>query len=168
MHNLAIYGLVHKSTILARLHILCNLRLFKSPRIKSINLITFIPFIYLQSYTLFRIILGDFDFDSLEAANRVLGPIYFLSYVFFVFFVLLNMFIAIICDTYGEIKEELADKKSDIELASYFKKGYHKVMDKLNLKRAQIIDIQKAITIADINNDRRIDFVEFRNSLRVK
>ena len=77
------------------------------------------------------------------------------------------MFIAIICDTYGEIKEELADKKSDIELASYFKKGYHKVMDKLNLKRAQIIDIQKAITIADLNNDRRIDFVEFRNSLRV-
>jgi polycystin 2 len=77
------------------------------------------------------------------------------------------MFIAIICDTYGEIKEELADKKSEIELASYFKKGYHKIMDKLNLKRAQIIDIQKAITIADINNDRKIDFVEFRNSLRV-
>ena len=78
------------------------------------------------------------------------------------------MFIAIISDTYGEIKEELQDKKSDIELASFFKKGYHKVMDKLNLKRAQIIDIQKAVTVADINNDRKIDFVEFRNSLRVR
>jgi len=50
------------------------------------------------------------------------------------------MFIAIISDTYGEIKEELVGKKSEIELASYFKKGYNKIIDKLNLKRAQIID----------------------------
>lgn len=39
--------------------------------------------------TLLRLILGDFNFRQLEAANRILGPIYFLSYVFFVFFVLL-------------------------------------------------------------------------------
>ena len=77
------------------------------------------------------------------------------------------MFIAIISDTYGEIKEELADKKSEIELASYFKKGYQKIVNNLNVKRAQIIDIQKAITLADINKDKKIDFVEFRNSLRV-
>ena len=77
------------------------------------------------------------------------------------------MFIAIISDTYGEIKEELVDKKSEIELASYFKKGYNKIIDKLNLKRAQIIDIKNAVTIADINKDKKIDFVEFRNSLRV-
>ena len=38
-------------------------------------------------------------------ANRVLGPIFFLSYVFFVFFVLLNMFLAIINDTYSEVKD---------------------------------------------------------------
>jgi len=34
-------------------------------------------------------VLGDFDFHELEEANRVLGPIFFLTYVFFVFFVLL-------------------------------------------------------------------------------
>jgi polycystin 2 len=92
---------------------------------------------------LFRIILGDFDFNSLEAANRVLGPMFFLTYVFIVFFVLLNMFIAIINDTYAEIKEELANEKSEIELGAFFKQGYDKVLDKLNLKKAQIIDIQK-------------------------
>src|SRR5690606_10344932 len=69
-------------------------------------------------FTLFRIVLGDFDFEAIETANRVLGPIFFLTYVFFVFFVLLNMFIAIINDTYGEIKAELEGKKSDIELAA--------------------------------------------------
>lgn len=119
------------------------------------------------SYTLLRVILGDFDFEALEAANRILGPLFFLTYVFFVFFVLLNMFIAIINDTYGEIKEEMQNQKSEIELASFFKKGYNKVLDKLNLKKAQIVDIQKAITTADVNNDKRVDFVEWRNNLRV-
>lgn len=40
-------------------------------------------------FTQFRIILGDFDYDAIDRANRVLGPIYFVTYVFFVFFVLL-------------------------------------------------------------------------------
>ena len=44
------------------------------------------------SFTLFRIVLGDFDFHELEAANRVLGPIFFMTYVFVVFFVLLVSF----------------------------------------------------------------------------
>lgn len=119
-------------------------------------------------YTLFRIILGDFDFESLEKANRLLGPIFFLTYVFFVFFVLLNMFIAIINDTYGEVKAELADQKSDIELGAYFKKGYNKVLTKMNIKQAQILDIQKAIDTADANGDNQIDYIEWRNSLRAK
>lgn len=42
-----------------------------------------------SSFTQFRIILGDFDYNSIDNANRVLGPIYFVTYVFFVFFVLL-------------------------------------------------------------------------------
>ena len=120
-----------------------------------------------QSYTLFRLILGDFNYDELEATNRVLAPIYFLTYVFFVFFVLLNMFIAIINDTYSEIKEELHGTKSDIEIGYYLQKGCDKVLDKMNLKQAQIIDIHKAITTADTNGDNKIDFVEWRNNLRV-
>jgi hypothetical protein len=47
-------------------------------------------------FTLFRIILGDFDFVALEDANRVLGPIFFVTYVFFVFFVLLVSLLPII------------------------------------------------------------------------
>ncbi len=121
----------------------------------------------LQSYTLFRIILGDFTFEKLEKTNHVLGPIYFITYVFFVFFVLLNMFIAIISDTYGEIKGELVDKSSDIQLSSFIKKSLNNIMIKLNLKRSQIIDIQNAVTIADINKLGKIEFVEFRNNLRV-
>ena len=92
---------------------------------------------------MFRIILGDFDFNALESANRILGPLFFLTYVFFVFFVLMNMFIAIINDTYAEIKEEMINEKSEIELGAFFKKGYDKVLNKLHMKKAQIVDIQK-------------------------
>ena len=79
-------------------------------------------FIFACSFTLFRIILGDFDFHALEAANRVLGPIFFITYVFFVFFVLLNMFLAIINDTYAEVKSHIATQKSEFEIGDFIKK----------------------------------------------
>ena len=50
-----------------------------------------------------------------------MGPIFFLAYVFFVFFVLLNMFLAIINDTYSEVKEEIAAQKNDFEVCSVIK-----------------------------------------------
>ncbi|XP_058982757.1 polycystin-2-like protein 1 isoform X3 [Musca domestica] len=57
--------------------------------------------------TLMRMFLGDFEYELIEEANHILGPIYFLSYVLFVFFILLNMFLAIINDTYGTVKDEV-------------------------------------------------------------
>ncbi|XP_063713184.1 polycystin-2-like isoform X2 [Symsagittifera roscoffensis] len=117
-------------------------------------------------FTLFRIILGDFDFYALEAANRVLGPIVFLTYVFFVFFVLLNMFLAIINDTYSEVKADLASQKSEIEISDYFKKGLNKAVARLTFKHDRLADIQKAIGKADINNDNRLDFNEWRAELK--
>uniref|UniRef100_A0A3B3CD97 Polycystic kidney disease 2-like 1 n=1 Tax=Oryzias melastigma TaxID=30732 RepID=A0A3B3CD97_ORYME len=72
-------------------------------------------------FTQFRIILGDFNFDAIDQANRVLGPIYFVTYVFFVFFVLLNMFLAIINDTYSEVKEELSSQKDELQITDIIK-----------------------------------------------
>jgi polycystin 2 len=119
-------------------------------------------------FTLFRIILGDFNFHELEAANRVLGPIYFILYVFFVFFVLLNMFLAIINDTYSEVKADISNQKSEFEVGDYFKEGYNKMIEKMNLKRDKIMDIQKALQSADINQDKRLDFEEWRQDLKMR
>ena len=77
------------------------------------------------------------------------------------------MFIAIISDTYGEIKEELVEKDSDIQLAKFFKKGLNSVLSKIKSKQIQVVDIKDAITLDEIKKDRKIEFVEFRNSLRV-
>ncbi|XP_008500272.2 polycystic kidney disease 2-like 1 protein [Calypte anna] len=113
-------------------------------------------------FTQFRIILGDFDYNSIDNANRVLGPIYFITYVFFVFFVLLNMFLAIINDTYSEVKEELSSQKDELQLSDILKQSYNRTLMRLKLKKEQISDVQKALQ----NGTKELDFEDFKNSLK--
>ncbi|OQV25174.1 Polycystic kidney disease 2-like 1 protein [Hypsibius exemplaris] len=87
------------------------------------------------SFTLMRIILGDFDFDALYAANRLFGPLFFFMYIFFVFFVLLNMFLAIINDTYSAVKEDLANKRNDFEMSDYIMRGFKRLVRAFHIKR---------------------------------
>ncbi|XP_065670022.1 polycystin-2-like protein 1 isoform X5 [Hydra vulgaris] len=119
-------------------------------------------------FTLFRIILGDFDFPSLIAASPKVGPVFFITYVFFVFFVLINMFLAIINDTYAEVKSDLAEQADEFQVGDYFKKGYDKMMSKLSFKREKIVDIQKALQNADANQDNMVDFEEWRAELKLR
>ncbi|TSK22687.1 Polycystic kidney disease 2-like 1 protein [Bagarius yarrelli] len=108
-------------------------------------------------FTQFRIILGDFDYDAIDRANRILGPIYFFTYVFFVFFVLLNMFLAIINDTYSEVKEELASNSDDLQITDLFKQ----TVMKLKFKKDRISDVQKAL-----DGSSELEFRDFRETLK--
>ncbi|XP_057704077.1 polycystic kidney disease 2-like 1 protein isoform X1 [Corythoichthys intestinalis] len=113
-------------------------------------------------FTQFRIILGDFDYDAIDRANRVLGPIYFVTYVFFVFFVLLNMFLAIINDTYSEVKEELSSQKDELQFTDIIKQSYMKTFMKLKLKNEKISDVQRALRAGS----GEIEFKDFRETLK--
>uniref|UniRef100_A0A8C7RHV6 Polycystic kidney disease 2-like 1 n=1 Tax=Oncorhynchus mykiss TaxID=8022 RepID=A0A8C7RHV6_ONCMY len=113
-------------------------------------------------FTQFRIILGDFDYDAIERANRVLGPIYFVTYVFFVFFVLLNMFLAIINDTYSEVKEELSSQKDELQITDIIKQSYMKTFMKLKLKKEKISDVQKVLR----SGSNKLEFKDFRETLK--
>ncbi|XP_051504612.1 polycystic kidney disease 2-like 1 protein [Myxocyprinus asiaticus] len=113
-------------------------------------------------FTQFRIILGDFDYNAIDRANRVLGPIYFFSYVFFVFFVLLNMFLAIINDTYSEVKSELASQKTEFQISDLIKQSYTKTFMKLKLKKEKISDVQKALDSGSTD----LEFKDFRDALK--
>ncbi|CAG9823551.1 unnamed protein product [Phaedon cochleariae] len=75
-------------------------------------------------FTLLRTILGDFDYHEIEQANRLLAPFYFLSYIFLVFFVLLNMFLAIINDTYADVKTEIAIAPDELQMSGYLRRGF--------------------------------------------
>uniref|UniRef100_M3YZU8 Polycystin-2-like protein 1 n=1 Tax=Mustela putorius furo TaxID=9669 RepID=M3YZU8_MUSPF len=119
---------------------------------------TFIKCIFTQ----FRIILGDFDYNAIDNANRILGPAYFVTYVFFVFFVLLNMFLAIINDTYSEVKEELAGQKDELQLSDLLKQGYNKTLLRLRLRKERVSDVQKVLQ----GGEQEIQFEDFTNTLR--
>ena len=54
--------------------------------------------------SLMRILLGDFDYPELQETNKIMAPLLFYLFIFVSFFVLLNMFIAIICDSYADVK----------------------------------------------------------------
>ncbi|KAL4699057.1 hypothetical protein H8959_011714 [Pygathrix nigripes] len=110
----------------------------------------------------FRIILGDFDYNAIDNANRILGPAYFVTYVFFVFFVLLNMFLAIINDTYSEVKEELAGQKDELQLSDLLKQGYNKTLLRLRLRKERVSDVQKVLQ----GGEQEIQFEDFTNTLR--
>ncbi|XP_008828400.1 polycystin-2 [Nannospalax galili] len=115
-------------------------------------------------FTQFRIILGDINFTDIEEANRVLGPLYFTTFVFFMFFILLNMFLAIINDTYSEVKSDLAQQKAEMELSDLIKKGYHKALVKLKLKKNTVDDISESLR----QGGGKLNFDELRQDLKGK
>ncbi|CAH8572053.1 unnamed protein product [Schistosoma mattheei] len=119
-------------------------------------------------YTLFRIILGDFDFNALETANRVFGPIYFIVYVFFVFFVLINMFIAIINETYSSVKSDLEKQPNEFEMKDFLKDRMRSMLEKLKIKKKRIENIQNAMELADFNKDGKLEYTELWKHLKTK
>jgi polycystin 2 len=88
-------------------------------------------------YSLFRIILGDFDFYGLIRANRVVGPIFFVTYVFVVFFILVNVFLAIINDSYIDAKADMDDNPDEAhkEIADYLYSVFANIWATITFKK---------------------------------
>ncbi|XP_066150967.1 polycystin-2-like protein 1 isoform X2 [Euwallacea fornicatus] len=85
-------------------------------------------------FTLLRTILGDFDYETIQKANSVVAPIYFLTYIMLVFFILINMFLAIINDTYADVKVDIAIASKEIEMTEYIADRYRSFLRKLGCK----------------------------------
>jgi hypothetical protein len=45
------------------------------------------------------------------------------------------MFLAIINDTYSDVKNDMTTQKSEFELGEYFKRSYGKMLDRLRIKK---------------------------------
>jgi len=56
--------------------------------------------------TLIRMAFGDINYDELEQANYVLGPILFITFVFFVTLVLMNLLVAILSEVYMQSQSQ--------------------------------------------------------------
>lgn len=49
---------------------------------------------------------------------------------------------------------------------NFVSQGYQKMLDRLSFKREKIVDIQKALKTADVNQDNKLDFEEWRANLK--
>lgn len=76
--------------------------------------------------TNFRVLLGDFEYGTLEKTNRIIGPIYFFSFMYFNVFYLMNMFLAIINDTFAEVKSDNDKQKSEHEIVEFIIENFKK------------------------------------------
>ena len=84
--------------------------------------------------TQFSMTLGDFDFEALVMVNPLLGPLYFFGFIGLNVFILMNMFLAIINDSYSEIQEEEKDVENEYEVLDYV---VEKLQTALNVKQKQ-------------------------------
>ncbi|XP_059903506.1 polycystin-2 isoform X1 [Gadus macrocephalus] len=115
-------------------------------------------------FTQFRIILGDFEFSEIEETNPILGPVYFTTFIFFIFFILMNMFLAIINDTYSEVKADMSQQRTEMEMTDLIKKGCNKALMRLRLKKTAVDDISDSLRQAG----GKMNFDELRQDLKGK
>jgi len=81
--------------------------------------------------TSFRALMGDFDFVSMYNVAPVSATVWFWSYMMLIFLVMLNMLLAIIMDTYCEVKDQ---SKSNADILTAAKD----VVAALRLRRAGV------------------------------
>ena len=70
----------------------------------------------LSMHTCFSILFGDIDLtnDFVNSDNVQIGFVFFYSYMAIVFFVLLNILLAILVDAYMDVKTQAEDSKTMI------------------------------------------------------
>lgn len=84
---------------------------------------------------LFEILLLKFDATAIYGAAPVLGPLYFSLYVFFIVFVIINMFISIINDNFRQVQAHIntvSQNDNDIFISMF--KRIQQWLSKLQLK----------------------------------
>ena len=74
------------------------------------------------------------------------------------------MFLAIINDTYSEVKAEIEAQKAEFEISDYLRRGYNNMLGKVGSSRDKAIDIENALKLA--NSDGAITYDEVRQNLK--
>ncbi len=76
------------------------------------------------------------------------------------------MFLAIINDTYSEVKAEIAGKRNDFELGDYVKRGYNNMLGAVG-SRDKAIDIEHAMKLATASSETGgVTYDELRQNLK--
>ncbi|CAH0550022.1 unnamed protein product [Brassicogethes aeneus] len=72
-------------------------------------------------FTLLKAVLSDFNYEQIEDADYIMAPIFFTLFMIIVFFILLNMLLAIINDSYSLVLEEQSQSKQEMLMLDFLK-----------------------------------------------
>ena len=64
-------------------------------------------------------LLGKPALKEMSQANRIIGPIFFYSYTVSIVFILINMFVTIINDTFTEVRSDVEKQSNDYEIVDF-------------------------------------------------
>ena len=92
---------------------------------KAIGFSTFIR----AMSTCFEIMLGKFSVDPLVKANSFFGPVLFSLYNIFIVFILLNMFVSIINDTFSLVRSDVAKQLDDYQMVNFICRKLKKLIN---------------------------------------
>ncbi|PFX27651.1 Polycystic kidney disease protein 1-like 2 [Stylophora pistillata] len=67
---------------------------------------------------------GELLYDDLQSANRIIGPVYLFAFMLSMSFILINMFVAILNESYESVKEMSGGKFAEADLGTFIKEYY--------------------------------------------
>ncbi|KAK7111719.1 hypothetical protein V1264_011307 [Littorina saxatilis] len=69
--------------------------------------------------SMFAFALGSFDFEAMQTAQPMLGPLFFFSYIMVVYIGLMSIFMTIIGDAFTRVKEDTALQSNEYEIVDF-------------------------------------------------
>ncbi len=78
------------------------------------------------------------------------------------------MFMAIIGNSYNNVKEENANKDPEFMLSDFLKINYSRIVDKLNVRKNRLTDMKNILEKEELKDAHKVTFDEWRKILRVK
>jgi len=71
------------------------------------------------SETCLQMILGRFNFFAMKGASPVVGPMFFFIYVITVGYILINMFITILNESFASVRHDVSKQNNDYEMVEF-------------------------------------------------
>ena len=96
----------------------------------------------------------------------VFGPAFFMSFIFIGVMILLNMFLAIIGESYAKVKEEMEAAEPELMLGDYVNMKYGKLADKVKTKRTPLMDADEILRMEEVMVMDEVSFSVWRKEMK--
>lgn len=93
--------------------------------------------------TILNLSLGSFDYHTFESDHPILGRLYFLVYVLLAIFILVNMLIAIICDSFAAVGSERTENK--YEIVDFLYSRFQRMLPASLTRRSVPMDLEDTV-----------------------